>query len=185
MRSTIFSTTRSAAAAARAACGLSMKASMRHPSSSSSAMSWLCSGWLSFGAIAVQRVGLQAPISTTAGRRTCSPPPWRRSHVDGLGDRTRDERLRRRHHADVAVDRQIAACRSCRTDWRSRTRRSARPSGAAHPRPSSRRRRARCRPRSRAWRSRDARGGRTSARRGPRPAPAARCAARLRPASTC
>ena len=29
-------------------------------------------------------------------------------HVDGLGDRARDEGLRRRHHADVALDREVA-----------------------------------------------------------------------------
>ncbi len=33
-------------------------------------------------------------------------------HVDGLGDRAGDERLRRRHHADVALDREIALARA-------------------------------------------------------------------------
>jgi hypothetical protein len=59
-------------------------------------------------AVAIERVGLQgqAPgqhvglLAVVDGRRV--------RHVDGLGDGARDEWLRGRHHADVAVDRQEA-----------------------------------------------------------------------------
>ncbi len=44
----------------------------------------------------------------TASRPPCNPRPWRSFGMfDGLGDRARNEGLRRRHHADVALDREI------------------------------------------------------------------------------
>ena len=60
------------------------------------------------GAVAVERVGLerelpgqQVGLLAVLDRRVVR-------HVDGLGDRAGDEGLRRRHHADVALDREIA-----------------------------------------------------------------------------
>ena len=59
-------------------------------------------------AVAIERVGLerelpgeQVGLLAVLDRRLVR-------HVDGLGDRARDEGLRRRHHADVALDREIA-----------------------------------------------------------------------------
>ena len=59
-------------------------------------------------AVAVERVRLQAelPGEQVGGLAVLDRRVVR--HVDGLGDRARDERLRRRHHADVALDREIA-----------------------------------------------------------------------------
>ena len=61
-----------------------------------------------FRAVAIERVGLQAEapgehvgVLAILDRRVVR-------HVDGLRDRAGDERLRRRHHADVALDREIA-----------------------------------------------------------------------------
>ena len=59
-------------------------------------------------AVAVERVGLQRQLpgqhvgvlAVLDGRVV--------GHVDGLGDGARDEGLRRRHHADVALDREVA-----------------------------------------------------------------------------
>ena len=103
---------RSAVAATRAACGFSMKAvtdvSWPSSSSSSSAMSWLCSGWRELGAVAVERVGLQGELPGQQVGRLAVLDRGVVGHVDGLGDRAGDERLRRRHHLDVALDRQVA-----------------------------------------------------------------------------
>ena len=59
-------------------------------------------------AVAIERVGLEAKLpgehvgvlAILDGRLV--------RHVDGLGDRARDERLGSRHHADVAFDREVA-----------------------------------------------------------------------------
>ncbi len=59
-------------------------------------------------AIAIKRVGFQRELP---GQKIGGLAILHRGvvrHIDGLGDRARDERLRRRHHADVALDRQIA-----------------------------------------------------------------------------
>ena len=59
-------------------------------------------------AVAVERVGLERQLPgqqigflAVLDRRLVR-------HVDGLGDGAGDERLRRRHHADVAFDREVA-----------------------------------------------------------------------------
>ena len=60
------------------------------------------------GAVAVERVGLQRqPPGEHVGVLAVLDRGVVR-HVDGLGDRAGDERLRRRHHADVALDREVA-----------------------------------------------------------------------------
>ena len=81
---------------------------MPSSSSSSSAMSCAESGCESLRAVAIERVRLEAELPgeqvgflAVLDRRLVR-------HVDGLGDRARDERLRRRHHADVALDREVA-----------------------------------------------------------------------------
>ena len=58
-------------------------------------------------AVAIERVGFQreAPREHVGALAILDRRVVR--HVDGLGDRARDEGLRRRHHADVAVDRKI------------------------------------------------------------------------------
>ena len=60
------------------------------------------------GAVAIERVGLQRqlPRQQVSGLAVLHRGVVR--HVDGLGDRARDEGLRGRHHADVAFHRQIA-----------------------------------------------------------------------------
>ena len=59
-------------------------------------------------AVAVERVGLerQLPRQHVGALAVLDRRVVR--HVDGLGDRARDEGLRRRHHADVAFDREVA-----------------------------------------------------------------------------
>ena len=81
---------------------------MPSSSSSSSAMSCEESGWRELRAVAIERVGLQRelPGEQVGGLAVLHRRVVR--HVDGLGDRARDERLRRRHHADVALDREVA-----------------------------------------------------------------------------
>ena len=59
-------------------------------------------------AVAVERVGLERELPRQHVGRLAVLDRRVVRHVDGLGDRARDERLRRRHHADVAVDREIA-----------------------------------------------------------------------------
>ena len=108
MRSTIFSTTRSATCAVRAAIGFSMNASMLV------VLVLLVGDQLrgerlrELRAVAVERVRLQGelPGEQVGGLAVLHRRLVR--HVDGLGDRARDERLRRRHHADVALDREVA-----------------------------------------------------------------------------
>ncbi|OIQ66908.1 hypothetical protein GALL_515200 [mine drainage metagenome] len=61
-----------------------------------------------FRAVAVERVGLQRELP---GQQVGGFAILHRGivrHVDRLGDRARDERLRRRHHADVAFHAEIA-----------------------------------------------------------------------------
>ncbi len=59
-------------------------------------------------AVAIERVGFQRePPGEEIGLLAVGDGRIVR-HVDGLGDGAGDERLRRRHHADMAVDRQIA-----------------------------------------------------------------------------
>ena len=60
------------------------------------------------GAVAIERVGLQRELPGEQIGRLAVLDRGLVRHVDGLGDRARDERLRRRHHADVALDREIA-----------------------------------------------------------------------------
>ena len=109
MRSTIFSTIAlGGIAAARAACGFSMNASIASSSSSSSAMSCALQRLGELGAVAVERVGLERELPGQQVGRLAVLDRGVVRHVDGLGDRARDERLRRRHHADVALDREIA-----------------------------------------------------------------------------
>ena len=60
------------------------------------------------GAVAVERVGLQRELPGQQIRRLAVLDGGVVRHVDGLGDRARDERLRRRQHPDVALDREIA-----------------------------------------------------------------------------
>ena len=59
-------------------------------------------------AVAVERVGLERELPGQQVGRLAVLDRGVVRHVDGLGDRARDERLRRRHHADVALDREIA-----------------------------------------------------------------------------
>ena len=61
-----------------------------------------------FRAVAVERVGLEAELPRHQIGRLAVLDRGVVRHVDGLRDRARDERLRRRHHADVALDREIA-----------------------------------------------------------------------------
>ncbi len=58
------------------------------------------------GAVAIERVGLErlAPRAVVGGLAVLDGRVVR--HVDGLGDRAGDERLGRRHHVNVAVDRE-------------------------------------------------------------------------------
>ena len=60
------------------------------------------------GAVAIERVGLEreAPGQEIGGLAILDARVI--GHVDGLGDRAGDEGLRRRHHADVRLDREIA-----------------------------------------------------------------------------
>ena len=60
------------------------------------------------GAVAVERVGLerQLPGQHVGALAVLDRRVVR--HVDGLGDGARDEGLGRRHHADVALDREVA-----------------------------------------------------------------------------
>ena len=60
------------------------------------------------GAVAVERVGLERELPGQQVGRLAVLDRGVVRHVDGLGDRARDERLRRRHHADVALDREVA-----------------------------------------------------------------------------
>ena len=60
------------------------------------------------GAVAVERVGLQRQLPGQQVGRLAVLDRGLVRHVDGLGDGAGDEGLRRRHHADVAFDREIA-----------------------------------------------------------------------------
>ncbi len=60
------------------------------------------------GAVAVERVGLEAEAPGQHVGVLAVLDRGGVRHVDGLGDRAGDERLRRRHHADVALDREEA-----------------------------------------------------------------------------
>ena len=60
------------------------------------------------GAVAVERVGLERELPGEEIGRLAVLDRGVVGHVDGLGDRAGDEGLRRRHHADVALDREIA-----------------------------------------------------------------------------
>ena len=108
MRSTIFSTMRSAVAAARAACGFSMKASMRVVLVLLVGDELALQRLRELGAVAVERVGLERQLPGEQVRRLAVLDRGVVRHVDGLGDRAGDERLRRRHHLDVALDREVA-----------------------------------------------------------------------------
>src|SRR5579885_2241377 len=55
-------------------------------------------------AVAIERVGLEAELPGEQIGRLAVLDGRVVGHVDGLGDRTRDEGLRRRHHADMAFD---------------------------------------------------------------------------------
>ena len=59
-------------------------------------------------AVAVERVGLEPELPGEQVGRLAVLDRRLVRHVDGLGDGAGDERLRRRHHADVALDREIA-----------------------------------------------------------------------------
>jgi hypothetical protein len=59
-------------------------------------------------AVAIERVGLERELPGQQVSRLAVLDRGVVRHVDGLGDGARDERLRRRHHADVALDREIA-----------------------------------------------------------------------------
>src|SRR5262245_41514868 len=107
MRSTTFSTTFSASAEARAAAGFSMNASTMSSSSSSSDQLRL-QRLRELRAVAVERVGLERELPGEQIRRLAVLDRGVVGHVDGLGDRPGDEGLRRRHHADVALDREVA-----------------------------------------------------------------------------
>ena len=108
MRSTIFSTMRSASAAARAACGLSRKASIVVVLVLLVGDELALQRLRELRAVAVERVGLERELPGQQIGRLAVLDGGVVRHVDGLGDRARDERLRRRHHADVALDREIA-----------------------------------------------------------------------------
>ena len=95
-------------------------------------------GWLSLEPSRYRALAFSAS-ARTACRHPCNPRRGAVRHVDGLGNRARDERLSRRHHADVAFRGQDTACRSDRRDWRSRRPADARPSDAARLPVSSRR----------------------------------------------
>ena len=108
MRSTTFSTIFSASAAARAAAGLSMKASIDVVVVVLVGDELALQRLRELRAVAVERVGFEAELPgqhvgllAVLDRRVVR-------HVDGLGDGAGDERLRRRQHADVAVDREVA-----------------------------------------------------------------------------
>jgi hypothetical protein len=60
------------------------------------------------GAVAVERVGLQRQLPGQHVGVLAVLDRGVVGHVDGLGDGARDEGLRRRHHADVALDREEA-----------------------------------------------------------------------------
>ena len=60
------------------------------------------------GAVAVERVRLDAERPGELVGRLAVADRRVVRHVDRLGDRARDEALRRRHHADVALDREVA-----------------------------------------------------------------------------
>ena len=85
------------------------------------------------GAVAIERVGLQRePPGQHVGRLAVLDRRVVR-HVDGLGDRAGDEGLRRRHHADVALDREIALADAPAGIGAVEHRQSARPSGCGAP----------------------------------------------------
>ena len=108
MRSTTFSTTRSASAETRAACGFSMKASIDVVVVLLVVDELALQRLRELRAVAVERVGLEAELPGEQIGRLAVLDRGVVRHVDGLGDRARDERLRRRQHADVALDREIA-----------------------------------------------------------------------------
>ena len=62
----------------------------------------------SLRAVAVERVGLERELPGQQVGRLAVLDRRLVRHVDGLGDGAGDEGLRRRHHADVALDREIA-----------------------------------------------------------------------------
>src|ERR1700730_18567959 len=65
--------------------------------------------WLrELGAVAVERIGLERELPGEQIRRLAVLDRGVVRHVDGLGDRPGDEGLRRGHHADVALDREVA-----------------------------------------------------------------------------
>ena len=61
-----------------------------------------------FGAVAIERVGLEREAPGQQIGRLAFLDAGLVRHVDGFRDRARDEGLRRRHHADVALDREVA-----------------------------------------------------------------------------
>ena len=61
-----------------------------------------------FGAVAIKRIGLQSQLPGQHIGLAAFPDRCGAGHVDGLGDRARDERLYRRHHADMRVHAQRA-----------------------------------------------------------------------------
>ena len=63
------------------------------------------------GAVAVERIGLDAERPAQLVGALAVVDRGRIRHVDRLADRARDEALRRRHHRDVAFDREIAPAR--------------------------------------------------------------------------
>ena len=64
------------------------------------------------GAVAVERVGLERQLPGQEVSRLAVLDRGVVRHVDGLGDGAGDEGLRRRQHADVAFDREIALARA-------------------------------------------------------------------------
>ena len=108
MRSTTFSTTRSASAETRAGLRL-VDERLDDVVVLVLVLDQLALQRLrELGAVAVERVGLEAELPGQQVGRLAVLDRGVVRHVDGLGDRARDERLRRRQHADVALDREIA-----------------------------------------------------------------------------
>ena len=61
-----------------------------------------------FRAVAVERIGFERELPGEEIRRLAVGDGRIVGHVDGFRNRPRNERLRCRHHADVALDREIA-----------------------------------------------------------------------------
>ena len=101
----------------------------RRPSASATVLS----GWLSFEPSRYRALALSISCQLSRYAFFTSSMRGRVRHVDRLGDRAGDERLRRRHHADVRLGGRESAGRACRTCWRNRRRQVLVLAGAGRP----------------------------------------------------